>query len=82
MKRQSIAPKVEKFTCGLCKLDISDVGEIVFIQSTGCFHQVHRHCFKSACFERQMKSRGMHCPDCDKEVQQFEIREYLSPEDI
>jgi len=44
------------------------------IQSTDCFHLVHKNCFVKEARVAGINMRKLHCPACDKLIGDGEIR--------
>ena len=50
------------------------------IQSTDCFHLVHKQCFCKEARIAGINLRKLHCPVCDVIVSDREINEHISKE--
>jgi hypothetical protein len=50
------------------------------IQSTDCFHLVHRNCFIKEARVAGLNMRKLHCPVCDMQISDGETRQYLTKE--
>ena len=68
-------------TCKFCNNVIED-GTSIFIQSTDCFHTVHKTCFIERAKVSLKENSAMFCPECAKEVSNAEIKNYLSSEEV
>ena len=68
--------------CGICEAEIAEGQDIVMIQSTDCFHTVHMECFKERGKQCLIEDMVMVCPECRKIIDENEIKNYLSSEEI
>ena len=50
------------------------------IQSTDCFHMVHKECFKKEARIAGINMRKLTCPVCDSQISMREIKEHLTKE--
>ena len=70
--------------CHFCNRGISPEDETVLLQTTECFHSVHLQCFKQSAKNALRTNTALHCPqpDCLKQINVSEMRNYLSQDEI
>ncbi len=73
---------VEAELCSRCGQTFSAEDERqerkIMIQSTDCFHTIHKKCFIELVYETFPKSRTAPCPKCKQNIMEFEINNYLT----
>ena len=52
------------------------------IQSTECWHRVHIDCLKEVLIKNKKNNDPTKCPTCGQVIQDYELNEYLSKEEI
>ena len=52
----------------------------IFLQSTECFHEIHKKCFIDLILSDFSKEQVAKCPECQGNIMEFEINEYLNQE--
>ncbi len=55
---------------------------MTMIQSTDCFHQVHIECLKEKTIELKSENKNVNCPKCGKNIQDFELKQYLEKQQL
>ena len=79
---EQISARQAMTICKFCDKGISDDQGSLMLQSTDCFHSVHLDCFKQFAKVALTSNQVLPCPECGKSIQQFEMKNYLSEEEI
>ena len=78
-------PKVipPKEVCPVCTKEMEDYRSVIMLQTTECFHKLHKNCFTKYVFSQTKNNIPVVCPHsrCKREVEQTEITEYMTKEE-